>query len=113
MHVDGANAAGCMSDDADVFGEKNVGLAHAAFNVSGQIGLAIASEVDIHLPRAEIEIKPGERHVAKMQIPLSRSHIHFQLQRDVLAEMQIPIVLRTAEVDGAGVLRNVELADAA
>src|SRR5467141_3254614 len=82
-------------------------------NVGRQISFAVAGEVDVHLPRSDIQIQPRERNVAKMQIPLPRPHIHFQLQRDVLAEMQVPIVLRTAEMDGVRLLRNVELSDAA
>src|SRR6266446_8254565 len=48
-----------------------------------------------------------------MQIALPRAHINFHLQRDVLVEAQVPIVSRTAEMHGVGLLRNVELADAA
>src|SRR6266849_263050 len=110
-HVDRTDAAGCMSDDADVFRETNVGLPHAASNVGRQVGFAVAGEVDIDLARADIEIQPGERKVAKMQIHLPGPHIHFQIQRDVLAEAQIPIVFGTAEVEGVGILRNVELSD--
>src|SRR5713226_2145142 len=112
MHVDGTNAAGSMSNHADVFRKANGGLSHAAFNVGKQIGLAVAGKVDIHLARAEIEIQTSEGNVAKMQVSVSRAHIHFQLQRDVLAEVQTPIVLGTAEVRGVGFLRDVELADA-
>src|SRR5712692_109710 len=112
-HVDGPDAAGRMSNDADVFGEPDVGLPHPPFNVDPQVGFAVAGEVDIHLARPEIEFQPGERNITKMQIPLPGPHIHFQLQRDVLAEAQIPIVFGTAEVEGVGLLRNVELADTA
>src|SRR6266851_7099563 len=113
VHVDRADAAGRMSNNADVFRKTNVGLPHAPFNVGRQIRFAVASQVDVHLARPEIEIQPGERNILKMQISVSRAHIHFQLQRDVLAEMQIPIVLRTTEVNGVGILGDVELADAA
>src|SRR5712664_4514556 len=100
-----------MSNDADVFWETDVGMAHASFNVGRQISFAVAGQVDVHLARADIEIQPGERNISKMQISVSRAHIHFQLQGDVLAEMQIPIVLRTTEVNGVGILGDVELAD--
>src|SRR5260370_3526568 len=92
MHINGTDAAGRMSDDADVFRKADVGLAHPAFNVGGQIGLAVAREVNIHLARPDMEIQPGEWNVAKMQIPLPGSHIHLQLHRNVFAEMQIPII---------------------
>src|SRR5467141_5410973 len=82
-------------------------------NVGRQISFAVAGEVDVHLARPEIQIQPRERNVAEMQIPLPCAHIHFQFQREVLAEVQIPIVLRPTEMDGVGLLRNVELAEAA
>src|SRR5260370_3058268 len=113
MPVDGADAAGSVSNHTDVFRKTDIGLSHAPLNVGRQISFAIAGEVDVHLARPEIQIQPGERDVAKMQISLPGPHIHFQLQRDVLAEVQVPVVLRTAEMDGVRFLRNVELADAA
>src|SRR5712691_11905374 len=60
-NVDGPDAAGSMSDDADVFRKADVGLAHAPFNVGGQIGFAVAREVDVHLAGPEIQVEPGER----------------------------------------------------
>src|SRR6266853_1520583 len=75
MHIDGADTAGRMCDDTDVFRKADVGLAHPAFNVRGQIRFAVTGEVDIHLACPEIEIQPGERNVAKMQIPLSSANI--------------------------------------
>jgi len=73
----------CVSNHADVFRKADGGLAHAPFNVGRQISFAVAGEVDRPLPRSDIQIQPRERNVAKMQIPLPRPHIHFQLQRDV------------------------------
>jgi len=69
------------------FREADVGLPHTPFNVGSQIGLAVAGEVHIHLARSEIQIQPCKRNISKMEVSLSRAHIHFQLQREFLAEM--------------------------
>src|SRR5260370_37697248 len=58
VHVDRADAAGRMSNDADVFWETDVGMAHASFNVGRQISFAVVGQVDVHLARADIEIQP-------------------------------------------------------
>src|SRR5439155_891696 len=76
-------------------------------------GLAITGEVQIHSPRPHMEIQPGKRNVAQMQIPLSRTHIDLQIQGDIFTEAKNPIILRTAEVSGMRILRYAELADAA
>src|SRR2546430_17437786 len=52
-HVDRADAAGRVSNDADVFRKADIGLPHTPFNVGRQIGPAVAGEVHIHLARSE------------------------------------------------------------
>src|SRR6266481_1391001 len=113
MHVNGADASRGAGDDADIFRKTNVGLAYAAFDVGGQIGFALASEVHVHLAGADVQIQTSERNVAKMEISLACAHVHFQVQRDVFAEVKIPIVLRAAEMRGVGFLGDTELADTA
>src|SRR2546430_9007855 len=76
-HVDGADAAGSVSNDTDIFRKADVGLSNAAFNIGGQVGLAVTGEVDIHLARSHMEVQAGQGNVAQVQASLSCPHIHF------------------------------------
>src|SRR5437773_373528 len=49
VDVGGADAAGSVSNDTDIFRKADVGLSNAAFNIGGQVGLAVSGDVDIHL----------------------------------------------------------------
>src|SRR5437667_4082295 len=75
-NIDRADTSGSMSYDANVFRKADVGLAYAAFNIGGQIRLAVAREVNIHLARTEMQIQPRKRKVAKMQIALPSAHVN-------------------------------------
>src|SRR2546425_741381 len=84
-HVDGADAAGSVSNDTDIFRKADVGLSNAAFNIGGQIGLAVTGGVDIHLGRSHIGVQAGLWDVEPVQDSLSLLHSHIFLYMDVLS----------------------------
>src|SRR5258708_105560 len=110
FHV--SDSSGSVHDHAHVFWQSDIRLPHAPFDIGRQIRLAVAGEIDIHLSRADIQIQARERHIAQMQISLPRAHVDLELHWNIFAEMQVPIVPRTADVDGLGILRNSDLANA-
>ena len=77
VSVDGTDAAAGVDDDADVFRQANVGFADAAFDIRGEVGLAVASEIDIDLARSHVQIEAGDVNVAEAQIAAARRPYRF------------------------------------
>src|SRR5712692_4457178 len=112
VRVHRANSAGNVHHNADFAGQANRRLAHPAFQVGHEIGFAIAGEIEIHLSGAHAHIQPRHRHIAQSQMAAPRAHLHFQLQRHVVAEAQVPVVMRRAEMCALVILRNRKMSDA-
>src|SRR5450432_1528405 len=110
MSVDRADSAGSMHDHADFRRQPDRSLAHATFDIRVEILVAFSGEIDVHLSRAHVHREPRQGHLAKTEVPLSSSHIDFQLHGNFIVEMQGPIVMRYAEMILL-VLRDGELAD--
>src|SRR5579859_5912800 len=104
MGADGTNAPRSLRNNADFFRQPDVGLSHAAFDVGGQIGLTVARQIHIHLPRAQMEIETSQRNISKIQVPLPRSHVHTQFQGQILVEPQIPFIPRIAKANRMRIL---------
>src|SRR5713101_1052014 len=112
VRVHRANSAGSVHHNADFAGQANGCLAHVTFQIRHEIGFAIAGEIEIHLSGTHAHIQPRHRHIAQSQMAAPGTHLDFQLQRYVIAEAQVPVVMCSSEVRGRVVLRDAEMPDA-
>ncbi len=113
MSLHGTQAAGSVNNDTDVTGEANGGLSDAALKVGIEILLTVTGEVEVQLTGPHFDLEVSKRNVAKMQLALASAHLNFQVERKVITEAQIPIVVSGAEVGVVAVfLSDVELTNA-
>src|SRR5713101_9444423 len=112
VRVHRANSAGSVHHNADFAGQANGCLAHATFQIRHEIGFAIAGEIEIHLSGTHAHLQPRHRHIAQSQMAAPGTHLDFQLQRHVIAEAQVPVVMRRAEMCALIILRNRKMSDA-
>src|SRR5690348_2287767 len=112
VNLDGADGAGNGSGYTDVFGKAHAGVADSTFEVGGQIGLARAGKVEINFPGPEMNFEAGHVDTAEAQIALSGAHVDPQFERSGIAEIQIPGVIRMADVRAAALLVDSQIAGA-
>src|SRR5579859_7472705 len=93
VRIDGADSAGCVDDYADIFGQADVGFADAPFDVGGEIRLAVASEIDIHLAGADVQRKASDINVSQTQVAVAGPHVDLDFKRNVVGEVKSPIVV--------------------
>src|SRR5712671_830238 len=112
VSVHRANAARSVNHHANFSGQPYGHLANPALQIGDQIILAIAREIQISLTSAHLHFQSCDRHVAKVQLAAARAHFNFQLQRYVVAEAQIPLIVFGAKVGAALILGNAQVANA-
>src|SRR5579859_2363012 len=93
VRIDRADSAGCVDDYADIFGQADVGFADAAFDVGGEIRLAISGEIDIHLAGADVQREASDINVSQTQVAVAGSHVDLDFKRNVVGEVKSPIVV--------------------
>ena len=84
---DGADAAACVGDNADIFWQANVGFADSPFDVRREIRLAVASEIDVHLSRTHIQLEARDINVLEAEIAMAGAHVDLDLERNIVGEM--------------------------
>src|SRR6267378_4923976 len=112
MRVHRADATRSVNHHPNFSGQPYGHLANPALQVGDQIVLAIAREIQISLTSAHLHFQPCDGHVAKAQLAAARAHFNFQLQRYVVAEAQIPLIVFGTKVCAALILGNAQVPDA-
>ena len=112
VRTDRAYSAAGVNNDSDILRQANVGFSDATFDIGNEIGLAIAREVDIDLSRTHVQIEAGHINVAQSQIAAAGAHIDLDFERNVVGEMQRPVVVGSrADVALGIILRNSQVAN--
>ena len=107
-----AESTASIDDDADVFREAYIGFSDAAFDVK-----AVRSDLRSPVrststwPAPMSQIQPRNVNVAQAQIAAAGSHVDLDFERNVIGEMESPVVVgRRANVAVGIVLRNAKVA---
>src|SRR6185312_13631117 len=91
--MDRADSAGRVYLHSNILRKANRRRAHSALDGRVEIVLPRAGEVSINRPYSTMDFEPFQRQADKIQVLLAGSGLQRQIQRDIVVQAQLPIVL--------------------